>query len=48
MNKVKFLICVIVASMALVACDKEDNPITTNVDNPQEQVTDQPANARAN
>lgn len=48
MNRVKFLICFVVASMALAACNKEDNPVTTNIDNPQEQVTDQPANARAN
>ena len=48
MNKVKFLICIVVASMALAACSKEDNPVTTNIDDPQEQVTDQPAYARGN
>lgn len=53
MNKVKFLICAVVASMALVACTIDDNPVivpddstTVNVDNPQEEVTDQPAASR--
>lgn len=45
----KFLIVIAIASMALAACSKNDNPIdspsSTNVDNPQEVVTDQPANA---
>ena len=32
------------ASMILVACSKEDNPIdNVNIDNPQEEVTDKPA-----
>lgn len=51
MNKVKFLFCMVFASMVLTACVKEDNPIddqptTVNLDDPQETVTDQPANAR--
>lgn len=50
MNKAKFLLCIAFASMALTACVKEDNPVdeipTVNIDNPQETVTDQPANAR--
>ena len=48
MKKAKFLICIFIASMALAACSKDDNPVDTtsaNVDNPQEEVTDQPANA---
>ena len=53
MNKVKFLIATVFAAMALTACvGNEDtpvvpvNPITDNVDDPQEEVTDQPANIR--
>jgi len=53
MNRVKFLIVSVFAAMALTACvGVEDNPvlpanpITDNVDNPQEEVTDQPAAAR--
>ncbi len=49
MKKVKFLIGIAIVSMALAACSKEDNPVesspTLNLDDPQEQVTDQPANA---
>ncbi len=49
MKKVKFLIGIAIVSMALAACSKEDNPIdspsSVNLDDPQEQVTDQPANA---
>lgn len=53
MNKIKFLIATVFAAMALTACvSNEDtpvvpvNPITDNVDDPQEEVTDQPANVR--
>ena len=53
MNRIKFLIAAVFATMALTACvGNQDspvlpvNPITDNVDNPQEEVTDQPANAR--
>ncbi len=46
MNKAKLLIGFVLASMALASCDKADNPIdsgSVNIDNPQEEVTDQPA-----
>ena len=53
MNKIKFLIAIVFATMALTACTGiEDtpviptNPITDNVEDPQEEVTDQPANGR--
>jgi len=49
MNKVKFLIAMMLVALTLAACSKEDNPIDSganvNLDDPQEQVTDQPANA---
>ena len=54
MNKAKLLICAVFAAMALTACSVEDNPNpepsveaqdSTNVDNPFETVTDQPAYA---
>ena len=54
MSKVKFLIGMLFVSMtltALTACDVVDDPVvptTTDVDDPQEEVTDQPANARQN
>ena len=48
MNKIKMIICAALASMALAACSVDDNPIepVVNLDDPQEQVTDQPAYAR--
>ena len=47
MNRIKFLICIAFASMALASCSKDDNPAgTVNLDDPQENVTDQPANSR--
>ena len=51
MNKAKLLVVTILASMAITfaACDKEDNPVKpekVTVDDPQEQVTDQPAFSR--
>ena len=54
MNKVKFLIATAFATMALTACvGNQDSPvlpdnppITDNVNDPQEEVTDQPANVR--
>ena len=53
MNKVKFVLGLFFASMLFVACSIEDNPTKpepepeppVNIDNPQEQVTDQPAYA---
>lgn len=48
MKKILFLLCVALASMVTTSCTKEDNPIyggIDNTDNPQETVTDQPANA---
>jgi len=49
MKKMKFILCIAIASLALAACSKEDNPIDSganvNLDDPQEQVPDQPANA---
>lgn len=53
MNKIKFLIASVFATMALTACTGvednpvlPENPITDNVDEPQEEVTDQPAASR--
>lgn len=53
MKKVKLLICIAIASIALAACSRDDNPVipgddptTVNVDDPQEEVTDQPAYTR--
>lgn len=52
MNKAKILICAVFAAMALTACSVEDNPNpeptiivpdSTNVDNPFEIVSDEPA-----
>ena len=48
MKKILFLLCIAFASVAMTSCSKEDNPIyegVENIDNPQEVVTDQPANA---
>ena len=52
MKKVFFLMCLFVAPLAFTACAVEDNPYpevqqTVDVDNPQEEVTDQPAQAPA-
>ena len=53
MNRIKFLIASVFATMALTACTGiEDNPVlpvnptTDNVDDPQEEVSDQPAQER--
>ena len=53
MKRIKCLIATVFATMALTACvGGQDNPvlpvnpITDNVDDPQEEVTDQPASAR--
>ena len=48
MKKLLFLLCIAFASVVMTSCSKEDNPIydgVDNIDNPQEVVTDQPANA---
>lgn len=54
MNKAKIFICAVLAAMALTACSVEDNSKhdptivesdTTNVDNPFETVSEQPAYA---
>ena len=48
MKKILFLACLFVAPMAFTACSVIDNPsepLEYNVDNPQEEVTDQPAQA---
>ena len=52
MNKARLLIVAVVATMALTACNKYDNPVpepepqpTVDVDNPNESETDQPAYA---
>ena len=50
MKKVFFLMCLFIAPLAYTACTVEDNPAkpeepTVNVDEPQEEVTDQPAQA---
>jgi hypothetical protein len=47
MKKILFLLCIALASVVMTSCTKEDNPIYGGIDNtnnPQEQVTDQPAN----
>lgn len=53
MNRIKFLIASVFATMTLTACTGvednpvlPENPITDNVDEPQEEVTDQPAASR--
>ena len=49
MKKLFVLLCIAFASQVFMACSKDDNPVDTgnptNITNPQEQVTDQPANA---
>lgn len=46
MKKLLFIFCMAVAAQVFMACSKEDNPVDVDVlDNPQEVVTDQPANA---
>jgi hypothetical protein len=53
MNKVTVIICTFIAALALTSCDKDDNPVTdeptvVNLEEPQEEVTDQPAYSRVN
>lgn len=49
MKIVFFLMCLFFAPLAFTACTVEDNPVpvepTVDVENPQEEVTDQPAQA---
>ena len=51
-NYKRLLVCAALCAMALTSCNKEDNPyvpeepVTVEVDNPQEEVTDQPALSR--
>lgn len=49
MKKLFVLLCIAFASQVFTACSKDDNPVDTgnptNITNPQETVTDQPANA---
>lgn len=47
MKKLLILLGIAFASQVFVACTNDDNPIPglDNVNNPQEQPTDQPANA---
>ena len=49
MNKLRLMIGIALVSMAMVSCDKNDNPVeqsTITLDDPQEEVSDQPATAR--
>ena len=51
MKKVYFLMCLFLAPLAFSACSVIDNPTEPyvyNVDDPQEEVTDQPAQSPAN
>jgi hypothetical protein len=47
MKKILFLICMFFAPLAFTACSVEDNPCpdytVNNMEEPQEEVTDQPA-----
>ena len=49
MKKLLILFCMALATQVFMACSKEDNPVDTgnptNITNPQEVVTDQPAYA---
>jgi len=48
MKKLLILFSIAFASVVITSCSKDDNPIyggIDNMDNPQEVVTDQPANA---
>ena len=46
MKKLLLCFCIALAEQVLAACSHDDNPIpgVDKVDNPQETVTDQPAN----
>ena len=47
MKKLFILLCIAFATQVFMACTNDDNPIPgiDDTQNPQEQVTDQPANA---
>lgn len=46
MKKLLILLGIAFASQLFMACSMDDNPVdSANLDNPQEVVTDQPANA---
>lgn len=48
MKKLLLIFCMALATQVFMACAADDNPVdTTNMNNPQNQVTDQPANAPA-
>jgi hypothetical protein len=45
MKKLLFIFCIALATPVLTACSADDNPVeTSNITNPQDVVTDQPAN----
>ena len=48
MKKLFILFSIALAAQVFMACSKDDNPIpgVDDIQNPQEVVTDQPANAR--
>ncbi len=47
MKKLLIIICIVLGAPVFMACSNDDNPVPgiDNVQNPQEEVTDQPANA---
>lgn len=46
MKKLLLIFCMALATQVFMACAADDNPVeTTNTNNPQDVVTDQPANA---
>ena len=49
MKRFKYIAFIIVATMTMMSCSKEDNPVepTPNIDDPQKVVTDQPAYSRS-
>ena len=45
MKKLLIFFCIALATQVFMACSVEDNPVdTTNTNNPENVVTDQPAN----
>lgn len=46
MKKFLIMFCMALATQVFMACSADDNPVeTTNINDPQDVVTDQPANA---